>query len=122
MKRWVVLAATTLFLALAAAVFAEKGLPVYKAGDKVFVCGCGGGCDCLTVSRNAGKCSCDKPLAQTVVDKVADGKIFVKVKGEELAFSTKAKYACACGEGCTCDTISQKPGKCACGNEMKEVK
>ncbi len=122
MKKWVVLAVTALFLALAVVVFADKGLPVYKAGDKVFVCGCGSGCDCFTIARKAGKCSCGKPLAQSVVDKVADGKIYVKVKGEELTFPAKAKYACACGEGCSCGTISQKPGTCACGNEMKEVK
>ncbi len=32
------------------------------------------------------------------------------------------KYACACGEACKCGTISQKPGKCACGVDLNEVK
>jgi len=31
------------------------------------------------------------------------------------------KYTCACGEGCNCDTISQKPGNCSCGKDMKKV-
>ena len=122
MRKGIVLAVMALFLAFAVVAFADKELPVYKEGDKVFVCGCGSGCDCFTVSRKAGKCICGKPLAQTVVDRVADGKIYVKVKDEELVFPAKAKYTCACGEGCTCGTISQKPGKCACGNEMKEVR
>jgi hypothetical protein len=38
-----------------------------------------------------------------------------------MAFKTVAKYACACGPKCDCDTISQKPGKCPCGTEMKKV-
>ena len=28
--------------------------------------------------------------------------------------SPKAYYVCACGEKCKCDTVSAKPGKCAC--------
>lgn len=121
MRRGIVLAVMAFFLAFAVLAFADKGMPVYKAGDKVFVCGCGTGCDCLTVARKAGKCSCGKQLAESVVDKVADGKIYVKVKDKELTFPTKARYVCGCGEGCNCGTMGQKPGKCACGTEMMEV-
>ncbi|GAM08976.1 hypothetical protein OR1_01250 [Geobacter sp. OR-1] len=121
MKKGIIAVVVALSLAFAVAAFADKDLPVYKKGDKVFVCGCGAGCDCLTMSRKEGKCSCNKPLATTVVDKVEAGKIFVKVNGKELTFPVKAKYACACGEGCTCGTVSQKPGKCSCGTEMKKV-
>lgn len=121
MKRWVFAVLALVSLAFAASAFADKGLPVYKKGDKVYVCACGAGCDCMTMARNKGNCSCDKPMANTVVDKVEGGKIFVKVKGKELTFPVKAKYACACGEGCNCGTVSQKPGKCSCGKEMKKV-
>lgn len=108
-------------LAFAAGVFADKELPVFKAGDTVYVCACGTGCDCQTISRNDGKCTCDKPLAKTTVSKVEGGKLFALVNGTEQAYSTKAKYTCACGAGCTCGTISQKPGKCTCGKAMKKV-
>ena len=110
-----------LSLAFAAAAFADKELPVFKAGETVYVCGCGAGCDCQTISRNDGKCTCDKPLAKTTVTKVEGDKLYAKVNGAEQAFSTKAKYACACGAGCTCGTISQKPGKCTCGKELKKI-
>ena len=110
-----------LSLAFAAAAFADKELPVFKAGETVYVCGCGAGCDCQTISRNDGKCTCDKPLAKTTVTKVEKGKLFASVNGTEQAYSTKAKYACACGAGCDCGTISQKAGKCTCGKAMKKV-
>jgi hypothetical protein len=110
-----------LSLAFAGTAFADEALPVFKAGDTVYVCACGAGCDCQTISRNDGKCTCDKPLAKTTVTKVEGDKLFAKVNGVEQAFSTKAKYACACGAGCTCGTISQKAGKCTCGKEMKKI-
>ena len=109
-------------LSFAVVVFADKDLPVFKKGETVYVCGCGEGCDCLTVSRKEGKCSCGNKLVKTTVAKVEEGKLVASVKGKELTFSTKAKYACACGEGCKCGTISQKQGTCGCGKEMKEVK
>ena len=28
-------------------------------------------------------------------------------------------YTCSCGPQCGCDTVSTKPGKCACGMELK---
>lgn len=110
-----------LSLAFAAMAFADEKLPVFKVGDTIYVCACGAGCDCQTMSRNDGKCTCDKPLAKTTVTKVEGDKLYAKVGGTEQAFSTKAKYACACGPGCNCGTISQKPGKCTCGKEMKKI-
>jgi hypothetical protein len=121
MKKGIIAIVVALTFALAASVYADKELPVYKKGDAVYVCACGAGCDCMTMSRKAGKCSCGNEMAKTTVEKVDAGKIFVKVKGKELTFPTKAKYACACGEGCSCGTVSQKPGNCSCGTEMKKV-
>jgi hypothetical protein len=112
MKKSIIAIVVALTLAFVTSVYADKELPVFKKGDSVYVCGCGEGCDCMTLSRKSGKCSCNKPLVKTVV---------VKVKGKVQTFPTKAKYACACGEGCTCGTVSQKPGKCSCGSEMKKV-
>jgi len=55
--------------------------------------------------------------------KVEGDTAMLKAAGwdKERAFPTKGKYACACGESCNCGTISQNPGKCACGNDMKKV-
>lgn len=110
-----------LSLAFAVTAFADKEPPVFKAGEAIYVCACGAGCDCQAVSRNDGKCACDKPLAKTTVIKVEGGKLLATVNGAEQTYSTKAKYMCGCGEGCTCGTISQKPGKCTCGKEMKKI-
>jgi len=110
-----------LFSAFALTAFGDEKLPVFKVGETIYVCGCGAGCDCRTISRNDGKCTCDKPLVKTTIAKVEGGKLFASVNGEEQAYPTKAKYACACGAGCTCGTISQKAGKCTCGNKMKKI-
>ena len=106
---------------VAVVAFADRTLPVFKNGDTVYVCTCGDSCPCMTMSRKEGKCACGNPLGKGVVSSVEGDKAVVKVDGKDLNFVTKAKYACACGEGCNCGTISQKPGKCACGTEMKKV-
>jgi len=31
-------------------------------------------------------------------------------------------YACSCGEGCDCGTLSREPGKCGCGNPLVKAK
>jgi hypothetical protein len=99
----------------------KDGKMKLKVGDEVYVCGCGDGCPCLTMSKAPGKCSCGKDLVKAKVTKVEKGKATVMANGKELVFPTKGKYACACGAGCKCDTISQTPGKCGCGSEMKPV-
>jgi hypothetical protein len=99
----------------------KNGQMQLKVGDEVYVCGCGEGCPCLTMSKNPGKCTCDKDLVKSKVTKVEKGKATVMVNGKERVFPTTGKYACACGPKCNCDTISQSPGKCSCGVEMKPV-
>jgi hypothetical protein len=94
----------------------------FKKGDEVYVCGCGAGCPCLTMSKKPGKCPCGKDLVKTTIDKVKKGKAYVTVDGKTQIFKTTGKYACACGAGCDCGTISQKPGECVCGKPMKAVK
>ena len=124
MKKGLLIGLTVVFvLALLAVGFAEiKGGRIdLKVGDEVYVCGCGEGCPCYTISRNPGKCTCDKDLVKTKVNKVEGDKAFVEVKGKEIGFPMVGKYACPCGPGCKCDTISQNPGKCACGKELKKV-
>jgi len=121
MKKIMISLLVASLLLITVSAFADKTLPVFKKGDAVYVCSCGDSCDCKTMSRKDGKCSCGKALGKGIVSNVEGDKAVVKVGGKNLNFITKAKYACGCGDGCTCGTISQKPGKCGCGTEMKKV-
>lgn len=93
-----------------------------KVGDELYVCNCEG-CPCHTISTNAGQCTCGKDMVKAKVVKVEEGKADFMAEGWEKArtFTTVGKYACACGPDCPCNTISQNPGKCTCGKEMKAV-
>jgi hypothetical protein len=113
-------------LAMAMALFsfaAEKGKLDLKAGDERYVCNCGDQCPCNTISSNAGKCTCGNDMVKTKVTKVENGKAAFKADGwdKERSFKTVGVYACNCAPSCKCDTISQNPGKCACGVEMKKI-
>ena len=99
---------------------ADKTKMVAKVGDELYVCACGEGCPCDTMSRNPGQCSCGKDLVKTKVTKVEKGKITVESRGKP--FVSVGKYVCDCGPDCKCDTISQNPGNCTCGKKMVEVK
>ncbi len=91
-----------------------------KPGDEIYVCACGEMCDCDTMSMKPGQCSCGKDMIKTKVTKVDENLIYVEAYKRGL--KRMGKYACACGAGCDCNTISQKPGNCSCGKPMKEVK
>jgi len=94
-----------------------------KAGDELYVCNCGETCPCDSMSNNPGKCTCGKDMVKAKVTKVEAGTAFSKAEGwaKEKAFKTVGKYTCACPPACKCDTISQNPGKCTCGVEMKKI-
>jgi hypothetical protein len=126
MKKSVLLLVSLLFvIATVSLVFAAKG-PTgkfeVKAGDSIYVCGCGDGCDCGSLGKKEGKCSCGKDLVKTIATKVEKGKVFYTLDGKELSAPTTGKYACGCGDGCDCGSISQKPGKCGCDKDMVKVK
>jgi len=121
MKRLFVLACAVMFAFVFIGTAAADTKITFKKGDEVYVCGCGG-CECLTMSKKAGKCGCGKDLVKTTIDKVAKGKAYVTVDGKTMIFKTTGKYACACGAGCGCGMISQKPEDCACGKPMAAVK
>jgi hypothetical protein len=116
--------AVLLAVAMVAVAFAGTTTKLtLKAGEEIYTCNCGEGCPCQTLSRAAGNCACGNPLVKAKVVKVEGGMAYLQAQGWEKPrpFNTVGKYACACGPDCKCDTISQKPGKCACGKEMKEV-
>jgi hypothetical protein len=55
------------------------------------------------------------------VAKVEGDEATVTIKGKEQIFKTVGKYTCPCSEKCTCNHISQKPGACSCGKELKKM-
>ncbi len=118
----IIVALFIVFFVIALYVVASAKELTLKAGDVVYACNCGPGCDCGTLSSSPGKCVCGKDLVQTKVMGVGGGKAILLAEGwqKDRIFSTVGKYACNCGPACKCNTISQKPGKCVCGAEMTE--
>ncbi len=106
--------------AFATLALADSAKMNVKVGDQIYVCGCGEGCPCDTMSRNPGQCSCGKDLIKATVTKVEKGKI--TVDSRKKPFVSIGKYVCDCGPDCKCGTISQKPGNCTCGKKLLEVK
>jgi len=126
MKKLVLLVMSLLLVIGAAGlVMADKGTKGQfegKAGDAIYVCGCGAGCDCGSLAKKEGKCGCGKDLVKSTVTKVDTTKVYYTLDGKEMSAPISGKYACGCGEGCNCGSISQKPGKCSCGKDMVKVK
>jgi hypothetical protein len=113
----------SLALAVAGLAFAAEAQKTnLKVGDTYYVCGCPPGC-CETISSQPGNCDCKKPLVKATVAKIEDGKAWFKLEGQEKekAFKTAGLYVCDCPASCKCNTISDKPGKCGCGKEMKKL-
>ncbi len=122
MRKTILFAIIVLFCAAVA--FADgSGKMNLKVGDEVYACNCGPDCPCQTMSRNPGKCTCGKDMVKAKVMSVEEGQVMLKADSwdSERPFKTTGKYTCACGPDCKCDTISQNPGKCTCGTEMKKV-
>jgi hypothetical protein len=124
MKKIAVLLTVAVALVVVSLAFArDKSKMDLKVGDEVYACNCGDKCPCKTMSNNAGNCTCGKPMVKAKVTKVEGGNAMLSAEGwgEARTFPTIGKYMCACGDDCKCDTISQAPGKCTCGKEMKKV-
>lgn len=124
MKKTVMLTAVLMIVAFVALSFAAgKAKMELKAGDEIYACNCGEACKCDTMSKNAGNCTCGKEMVKAKVTKVDGDKAMLKAEKweKEREFKTTGKYVCACGEACKCDGISQNPGKCSCGKEMKKI-
>lgn len=100
-----------------------QGKMALKVGDETYACNCGEACHCDTMSNNAGKCTCGKEMVKAKVVRIDGEKAYLKAEGweKERALNTVGKYVCACGPECKCYTISQNPGKCTCGVEMKKA-
>ena len=57
-------------VAFATFALADKTKMTAKVGDELYVCACGEGCPCDTMSRNAGQCTCGKDMVKTKVTSV----------------------------------------------------
>ena len=77
-----VLVALSLVVAGVAFVDASDKLAL-KVGDEVYVCNCGEGCDCLTMSRKETNCVCKKPLVKAKVTNVDKDSAIVQAPGWE---------------------------------------
>jgi hypothetical protein len=119
----VVIAVLSLVM-VTAAFAASSGKMNLKVGDEVYVCNCGPSCPCHTMSMREGNCTCGNKMVKAKVTKVEADVAYVKAEGWEKAraFRTQGKYMCSCAPSCNCNTISQNPGKCVCGENMKPVK
>jgi hypothetical protein len=99
MKRLVLIVLSMLFvLSAVSLVLAAKG-PTgkfdAKAGDTIYVCSCGDGCDCGSLAKKEGKCGCGKDLVKTTVTKIDKTKVYYTLDGKELSAPIKGKYASA---------------------------
>ncbi|MHB8881749.1 MAG: hypothetical protein ACYC69_09635 [Thermodesulfovibrionales bacterium] len=122
MKKITLLAIIVLFCA-AVAFAGGSGKMDLKVGDEIYACNCGESCPCNTMSKMEGKCTCGKDMVKAKVMKVEDGRAMLKADSweKERPFKTTGKYTCDCGPACKCETISQNPGKCTCGMDLKKV-
>ena len=122
MRKTILFAIIVLFCA-AVAFAGSSGKMELKVGDEIYACNCGADCPCNTMSRMPGKCTCGKDMVKAKVMSVEEGQVMLKADSWDSGrpFKTTGKYTCACGPDCKCDTISQNPGKCTCGKEMKKV-
>jgi hypothetical protein len=108
---------------LAVAYADQKAAMKLKVGDEVYACNCGIECKCNTMSNKVGSCTCGKDMVKAKVVRIEGGTAYLKADNwnEERPFNTTGKYVCSCGPTCKCNAISQNPGKCPCGTEMKKA-
>ena len=111
--------------------------------DVLYTCNCGPDCKCNTVSTKPGNCACGQPMKWGHVVKIEGNEALLctckegcKCSGLDPKDPTKCAcgnpvkrvslkgtglYFCNCGGSCMCNTVSDSPGKCKCGMELKKV-
>ena len=126
MKKSVLLVLSLLFVSCVVGLaFAAKG-PIgkfdAKAGDTIYVCGCGEGCDCGSLAKKEGKCGCGKDWgcieAYTTLSGLPQllAEMLKKYPAHPLATSTTPmrRYVWFRYLGSTrCDSPSHTPKTCA---------
>lgn len=81
----------------------QWGHVIKTEGNDAILCLCAEGCKCSGLDpKDPSKCACGNPVKR------------VSLKGTGI-------YFCNCGGSCTCNTVSDKPGRCKCGMDLKKV-
>ena len=57
-------------------------------------------------------------VAAVIVVAASAGLVLAAVAEKEAAPGDSVLYVCDCGEQCKCNTVSTKPGKCSCGQDL----
>lgn len=132
-----------LAIVLAGATFAWTAEEKEARSDVLYYCNCGPECKCNSVSTTPGKCKCGVDMKWGHVVKVEGNEALVctcaegcKCQGLDPKDPTKCSCGnpikridlkgtgisfCNCGGSCHCNTVSDKPGKCKCGMDLKKV-
>ncbi len=108
--------------------------------DVLYYCNCGPECTCNTLSTVAADCTCGEPLKWGHVVRVENTEALIcqcedgcECEGlteedptvcscgapiKRVNMAGTGLYYCNCGGSCTCNFISDKPGKCKCGMDL----
>lgn len=149
MKRTFLLPKTLFVLALFALLAAWASLQPASSvaeearNDVLYTCNCGPECKCNTVSTKPGKCACGAPLKwghvlrvegdEAILCQCAEGckctgldpkdptKCMCGNPVKRISLKGSGIYFCNCGGSCSCNTVSDKPGKCKCGMDLKKA-
>jgi len=89
-----------------------------QTGDELYACNCGN--DCQIMAKRPGKCTCGVEMVKArVVKSGGDKAILISDDwGRMKQFKLVGNYSCSCPD-CNCGMVSQHPGICCCGVEMK---
>ena len=123
--------------------YMETGTAEEQRKDVLYTCNCGPECKCNTVSTKPGNCACGQPMKWGHVVKIEGNEALLctckegcKCSGldpkdpakcacgspvKRVSLKGTGIYFCNCGGSCTCNTVSDSPGKCKCGMELKKV-
>jgi len=108
---------------LAVAYAEQKTAMKLKVSYEVYACNCGTECKCNTMANKEGNCTCGKTMSKAKVVRIEGDTAYLKADNwkEERLFTITGKYVCSCAPACTCKAISQNPGKCPCGEDMRKA-
>ncbi len=87
-----------------------------QTGDELYACNCGKDCGCHSMAKVPGNCTCGKEMVKARVVKAGGGTAILisDVWGRMRIFKMIGNYSCE-----KCGMVSQEPGNCCCGEEMK---
>ena len=124
-------------------IYMEKASSEEPRNDVLYTCDCGPECKCNSMSTKPGNCACGKPMKWGHVIKTEGDEAILctcaegckcsgldpndPAKGacgnpvKRVSLKGTGIYFCNCGGSCACNTVSDGPGKCKCGMDLKKV-